>query len=320
MFSFALAALALAHASTGALAITSADFDCEPGQVKAIVDFEGFAAGDAVTEVCFTKGITADEEVMQEYDTEFCIPVVGGPPQAGGLPTNTKFPMIFDTANPTGGDNDLATTTEGNVLILSEDGDASDPDDNGGGAIFTFNFTGNAAFQAAFASVDVEAACLLDIEETGTIEIIRAGNMNPAMIDFPNAGGGGNNVLFSVDVSGDGSNVEFLKFKLAGSGAVSSFGMCLTKNELCETGIRDGVTGLICCSGECERCGGCSCGDVTNKVTGTWSDAGEAAAACCPGSIVESGIFCLDAFSDSCIACCPGEPCVVPPNPGTSCD
>ena len=43
--------------------------------------------------------------------------------------------MIFDTANPTGGDSDLASDTLGNVLILSEDGDSTNPDDNDTGGI-----------------------------------------------------------------------------------------------------------------------------------------------------------------------------------------
>ena len=38
--------------------------------------------------------------------------------------------MIFDSANPTGGDQDLASDTLGGLLIISEDGDSSDPDDN----------------------------------------------------------------------------------------------------------------------------------------------------------------------------------------------
>jgi|GEM_PF-1113305 len=49
-------------------------------------------------------------------------------------------PMIFDTSNPTGGDTDLATNNLGNVLILSEDGDSSDPDDNAGGGTLRFTF------------------------------------------------------------------------------------------------------------------------------------------------------------------------------------
>ena len=56
--------------------------------------------------------------------------------------------MIFDTANPTGGDTDLATpgyglgndTALGNVVILSEDADSSDPDDNAGGGTLTFTY------------------------------------------------------------------------------------------------------------------------------------------------------------------------------------
>ena len=49
--------------------------------------------------------------------------------------------MIFDTANPTGGDQDLASDTLGNVLILSEDGDSTDPDDNATGGTFILNGT-----------------------------------------------------------------------------------------------------------------------------------------------------------------------------------
>jgi len=71
--------------------------------------------------------------------------------------------MVFDTANPTGGDLDLGTANSdfggpgignaggigmpgensvdrGKVLILSEDGDSSDPDDNARGGTMTFEF------------------------------------------------------------------------------------------------------------------------------------------------------------------------------------
>ncbi len=48
--------------------------------------------------------------------------------------------MIFDSANPTGGDTDLATVSQGNLLIVSEDGDSSDPDDEAGGGTLTFDF------------------------------------------------------------------------------------------------------------------------------------------------------------------------------------
>lgn len=72
--------------------------------------------------------------------------------------------MIFDSQNPTGGDVDLGTPHQsfgggpgigrggragarfpndkarGNVLIVSEDGNAADPDDNQYGGIITFDF------------------------------------------------------------------------------------------------------------------------------------------------------------------------------------
>ena len=56
--------------------------------------------------------------------------------------------LIFDTAHPTGGDYDLRTpgsgsgntSALGNVLIISEDGDESDPDDDENGGTMVFEF------------------------------------------------------------------------------------------------------------------------------------------------------------------------------------
>lgn len=49
-------------------------------------------------------------------------------------------PMLFDSQNWTGGDSDLATVDMGNVLIVSEDGHANDPDDNASGGMLIFRF------------------------------------------------------------------------------------------------------------------------------------------------------------------------------------
>jgi CshA-type fibril repeat protein len=76
--------------------------------------------------------------------------------------------MIFDTDNPTGGDEDLATDNLGNVLILSEDGDSSDPDDNQGGGTLVFEFDG---------PVTVDSLTFLDNDE------------GPAIIEFYDADG-----------------------------------------------------------------------------------------------------------------------------------
>lgn len=71
-------------------------------------DFNDLAAGELVDGQYIAEGVT----------------ITSGDPRT---PV-----MAFDTANPTGGDTDLATGNLGTVLILSEDRDGSDPDDNAG--------------------------------------------------------------------------------------------------------------------------------------------------------------------------------------------
>ena len=70
--------------------------------------------------------------------------------------TGADQAMIFDTNNPTGGDEDLATDNLDNVLVISEDGDATDPNDNATGGTFTFNFDD---------PVKIKSLTFLDLEE-----------------------------------------------------------------------------------------------------------------------------------------------------------
>ncbi|SLN16617.1 Ig-like domain-containing protein [Pseudooctadecabacter jejudonensis] len=69
--------------------------------------------------------------------------------------------MVFDSSNPTGDDNDLATGNLGNVLILSEDRDATDPDDNANGGTFLINFE-NPAYVSSLTLLDVEAGATVN--------------------------------------------------------------------------------------------------------------------------------------------------------------
>lgn len=73
--------------------------------------------------------------------------------------------MIFDSARPTGNDRDLATRNLKKVLILSEDGDASDPDDNAGGGTFIFEFAREAK---------VKKLTFLDTEKASTVRFFDA--------------------------------------------------------------------------------------------------------------------------------------------------
>jgi Ca2+-binding RTX toxin-like protein len=98
------------------------------------IDFNSFRAGTVI-----------DDEYA---DIGLHISAMGGSNQA----------MIFDSANPTGGDDDLASQHLQGLLIISEDGDSSDPDDNAGGGSICLEFDDPVFFKTL---------TFKDIEETG---------------------------------------------------------------------------------------------------------------------------------------------------------
>lgn len=95
------------------------------------IDFNGLSAGTIV-------------------DTQFSGVTISG--QRNGAPMGLNSAMIFDTDNPTGNDSDLASPFDNpttvpvemlmpeEVLIISKDNDASDPDDAAVGGVLTFLF------------------------------------------------------------------------------------------------------------------------------------------------------------------------------------
>ncbi|MEM9219978.1 MAG: pre-peptidase C-terminal domain-containing protein [Cyanobacteria bacterium P01_F01_bin.150] len=117
--------------------------------------------------------------------------------------------MIFDSANPTGGDSDLASLTLGNILIISEDGDSTDPDDNAKGGTLMFDWDG---------VVNVESLGLLDIEEAGgMVTLYGADDITVlATVDIP---GLGDNSIQSLDIGT--TDVGKMDVLLAGSGAIA---------------------------------------------------------------------------------------------------
>ena len=116
--------------------------------------------------------------------------------------------MIFDTANPTGGDTDLASDTLGNVLILSEDGDSSDADDNATGGTFYFDWDG---------LVNIDSIGLLDVEEGGSITLYGADDSILGSVDVSNLMD--DNGTASADISING--VSRMDVTLIGSGAIT---------------------------------------------------------------------------------------------------
>lgn len=117
--------------------------------------------------------------------------------------------MIFDSENPTGGDKDLASSTLGNVLIISEDGDSADPDDNAKGGTLMFDWDG---------TVSVASLGLLDIEETGGSVTLYSSDDTTvlATIDIP---GLGDNSIQSLDIGT--ADVGKMDVFLVGSGAIT---------------------------------------------------------------------------------------------------
>ena len=115
--------------------------------------------------------------------------------------------MIFDSANPTGEDPDLATDSEGNILIISEDGDSSDPDDNAGGGVITFDLDN---------PVDFNSINFVDIEESGGEVRTTDADGNVTATSIPNPGNGSLQTLNIND-----SDVVKIEVDLVGSGAIS---------------------------------------------------------------------------------------------------
>ncbi|MEM1063590.1 MAG: SdrD B-like domain-containing protein, partial [Planctomycetota bacterium] len=114
--------------------------------------------------------------------------------------------MIFDSgaAQASGGDSDLLTMKQGNVLIVSEDGDMSDPDDAVGGTICI-------EFDNPAKVFDLK---VVDTEEGGTITAVLADG-STVEIEIPSiANGGVAQVLIDLE------DVTKLTIELDGSGAI----------------------------------------------------------------------------------------------------
>lgn len=120
--------------------------------------------------------------------------------------------MIFDSANPTGGDDDLGSDTLGGVLIISEDGDSTDPDDNAAGGSICFDFDD---------VVRMKSITLKDIEETtgeGTRLVFYDANGDVIADQFVEPTGDGGEVTLQLFVPGTAR----LEVRFAGSGAVDN--------------------------------------------------------------------------------------------------
>ena len=140
--------------------------------------------------------------------------------------------MIFDSSNPTGGDTDLGTPNEvfggpgqgtggtgtnsvaqGNILIISEDGDSSDPDDEARGGTIRVFFDG---------AVTMESIGILDIDadEGEAVKLFdSSGNLLASPFTFQKVGNNGFQEIALLNVSG----VSRMEVVFTGSGAITDF-------------------------------------------------------------------------------------------------
>ncbi|MEM6913499.1 MAG: hypothetical protein AAF511_05935 [Pseudomonadota bacterium] len=172
----------------------------------AVIDFSQFNAGDLVTTlVADGVGITVNSRAYRP----------------GADPTDRA--MVFDSENYTGGDDDLggpftdvrggADLTPGNILILSEDGDASDPDDNARGGWIEFVFDTPVDFQR-FAAFDINHVGAIDLELFGA-----SGSLGSVSNQFAAVENGFELIEFAM------SDVTRAIFSLSGSGAIGNIAL-----------------------------------------------------------------------------------------------
>jgi hypothetical protein len=185
------------------------------------IDFDGQNEGDKIGDLEFES---------QPWSS------VGVNMTSGGSANPASHPlMIFDSASPTGGDSDLGTPNAAfggpgvgaggasgagineidrfKVLIISEDGISSNPDDraSGGTIITTFDNP-----------VQVKTVGLLDIDTNGTsIVTYTPGGTFISSTPVPNRG---ENSWQSIDV--DETGVGRLEIVFDSSGAVTDFEFC----------------------------------------------------------------------------------------------
>ncbi|WP_411895191.1 hypothetical protein [Winogradskyella sp. A2] len=192
-----------------------------------LIDFEEFTAGDFVSEITITDPF----ENAQVEGITLAFP-------------NSNAAMVFDSSNPTGGDFDIGTpnamyggpgvgaggasndTALGNVLILSEDLDASDPDDIFElGASFFFDFSANT-------TVTLNTFDILDIEESPNPTVVNLYNLEGELIFSEAVTPGGDNSKVAVNLQST-PNVAFMEIIMNSSGAIDNIALDMEIEEPC---------------------------------------------------------------------------------------
>ncbi len=155
------------------------------GTPARVIDFEGLSRGEVVSDQFDGVTITAQRRWQGE--------------------NSPNDAMIFDSNNPTGGDWDLRTSTQDNILIISENNNSWNPDDNRYGGTITFDFD---------EAENVDALTFIDTERAATVRLTQEDG-NVVTLHGPVTANGGVATL-SIGVT----SVVLMEVILAGSGAI----------------------------------------------------------------------------------------------------
>lgn len=210
--------------------------DPAKAESNVVIDFEGLEAGTFVQSVSYGQGIHG-------------MPVDGSITVYG---RNILFPtenaaMTFDATCPggcSGFDYDLFAPEQGMVLIVSQDMDASYPNDA------DFAVTQELSFQdLATGKVTVDSLTIGDIDpyEEGGMPEFYAGGSDGTLLDSAPIPVTGNNVYKSLPIGVSG--VDYMRVSLKGSGAIDNILLSIKSMEevlyLSDTVVKyDGISNL----------------------------------------------------------------------------
>lgn len=174
-----------------------------PSSEEIILNFNEDASGNP---------LQAGDIITDQY-SELGLTIIAAKERGNGNPGYIGNPMIFDSENPIGGDFDLETTNQGNVLIVSQDNDSSNPKDNNTQGIFRFDWD---------QPVSIEQIGLLDIDADESVRVITvdANNSRINEHNIKKGEGAGNNQLQDLIIGDEG--VYGMVVQLSRSGAITN--------------------------------------------------------------------------------------------------
>ena len=196
-------------------------FTC--GSAQTVLDFEGVKDGNPV--VTLQTGEIIEDQFLGDWGV--AIESVKFDSGTGDFIVSPYPAVIFDTANPTGGDTDLATPGAGgtppalgNVLIVHErktsTSPVSNPDDKASGSTIRFTFQD---------PVIIDQVGLLDLDDGSTSASLAGRALDGSLIGSFSANpfdvaGAGDNSYQVVTLPWD-SSVRMLDVDFSSSGAVA---------------------------------------------------------------------------------------------------